>query len=34
MRIDVAALRTGKEPPYLTAVAQGKIRPGEALFAR
>ena len=31
MRGDVQALRKGAEPPYVRAVAEGRIRPGEAL---
>ena len=34
MRADVAAVRTGREPPYVRAIADGQIRPGESLFAR
>jgi serine/threonine-protein kinase len=32
MRFDVIALRNGREPPYVAAVAFGRIRPGEGLF--
>jgi len=28
MRADVRALRTGREPPYVLAIAQGRIQPG------
>jgi serine/threonine-protein kinase len=31
MRADVRALRAGREPPYVLAIAQGRIRPGERL---
>jgi serine/threonine-protein kinase len=34
MRFDVVALRTGKDPPYATAVAAGRIKAGEPLFSR
>jgi len=34
MRFDVSALRTGKDPPYVSAVAAGTVRAGDALFAR
>jgi serine/threonine-protein kinase len=31
MRADVAALRAGREPPYVLALTEGRIKPGEAL---
>jgi len=34
MRFDVFALRQGKPPPYVLAVAEGKIQPGERLATR
>lgn len=34
MRGDIQALRTGREPPYVIAVAEGRIEPGERLPAR
>jgi serine/threonine-protein kinase len=34
MRADVTALRSGKEPPYVTAVAAGRIQPGAPLPPR
>jgi serine/threonine protein kinase len=29
MRSDVAAIRSGREPPYVTAIAEGRIQPGD-----
>jgi serine/threonine-protein kinase len=34
MRVDVVALRGGREAPYVTAIAQGRIKPGEAPLSR
>jgi serine/threonine-protein kinase len=34
MRFDVFALRQGREPPYVLALAEGRIRPGERLATR
>jgi len=34
MRADVKALRTGREPPYVLAVAEGRIQPGDPLPSR
>jgi serine/threonine protein kinase len=34
MRFDVAALWAGRDPPYVRAVADGRIRPGAPMFAR
>jgi serine/threonine-protein kinase len=34
MRGDVAALRSGRDPPYVQAVAEGRIRPGDPLPRR
>lgn len=34
MRADIAALRSGREPPYVLAVASGRIQPGEAMPGR
>jgi serine/threonine-protein kinase len=34
MRFDVHALRSGREPPYVLAVAEGRIRPGDRLATR
>jgi eukaryotic-like serine/threonine-protein kinase len=34
MRFDVNAIRTGKEPPYVAAIAAGKIQPGDRLGRR
>jgi eukaryotic-like serine/threonine-protein kinase len=34
MRFDVAALRSGREPPYVSSIAQGRIKPGDPLFTR
>jgi len=34
MRFDVYALRAGREPPYVLAVAQGRVQPGERLPSR
>ena len=34
MRADVKALRTGREPPYVLAVAEGRIQPGDPLPPR
>lgn len=34
MRGDVAALRSGREPPYVAAIVAGKIQPGEPLSRR
>ncbi|MFT3775250.1 MAG: serine/threonine-protein kinase [Minicystis sp.] len=34
MRFDVFALRQGRQPPYVVAVAQGQIRPGDRLATR
>lgn len=34
MRFDVHALRTGREPPYVAAIAQGRIQPGDRLPTR
>ncbi len=34
MRFDVAALWAQRDPPYVRAIADGRIRPGDALFAR
>jgi serine/threonine protein kinase len=34
MRFDVNALRTGREPPYVAAIAQGRIQPGDRLATR
>ncbi len=31
MRGDIQALRSGREPPYVRAVAEGRVRPGERL---
>jgi serine/threonine-protein kinase len=31
MRFDVYSLRSGKAPPYATAVAEGRVRPGDKL---
>ncbi len=31
MRADVRALLRGKEPPYVAAIASGRIRPGQPL---
>jgi hypothetical protein len=31
MRADVAAIRAGREPPYVTAVAEGRVAPGAPL---
>ncbi len=31
MRADVSAVRAGREPPYVTAIAEGRVGPGEAL---
>jgi serine/threonine-protein kinase len=34
MRFDVIALRSGREPPYVLAVAEGRVAPGASLFSR
>ncbi|MRG92001.1 serine/threonine-protein kinase [Polyangium spumosum] len=34
MRFDVYALRGGKTPPYVTAIAEGRVRPGDRLPTR
>jgi eukaryotic-like serine/threonine-protein kinase len=34
MRRDVQALRTGREPPYVCAIAEGRIQPGDRLPTR
>jgi serine/threonine-protein kinase len=34
MRADVAALRAGREPPYVLALTEGRIKPGQVLAAR
>jgi serine/threonine protein kinase len=34
MRFDVIALRAGREPPYVAAIAKGQVEPGASLFAR
>jgi serine/threonine protein kinase len=34
MRADIQALRSGREPPYVTALAQGRMQPGERLPPR
>jgi len=34
MRFDIVALRSGREPPYVLAVAEGRIKPGASLFSR
>ncbi len=34
MRFDVHSLRGGKEPPYVAAILQGRIRPGDRLSSR
>ncbi|APR85144.1 Serine/threonine protein kinase PknB [Minicystis rosea] len=34
MRFDVFALRQGREPPYVMALARGQIRPGDRLSTR
>jgi hypothetical protein len=34
MRFDVFALRQGREPPYVRALAEGRIQPGERLPTR
>ena len=34
MRADVQALRTGREPPYVLAVAEGRVQPGDPLPRR
>jgi eukaryotic-like serine/threonine-protein kinase len=34
MRADIAAIRGGREPPYVTAVAEGRVAPGEPLPGR
>ena len=34
MRFDVFALRGGKTPPYVTAIAEGRVRPGDRLPTR
>jgi serine/threonine protein kinase len=31
MRVDVAALRSGRDPPYVRAIAEGRIHPGAPL---
>jgi serine/threonine-protein kinase len=31
MRADVAAFRAGREPPYVLALTEGRIKPGDAL---
>ncbi|HEY4121870.1 MAG TPA: serine/threonine-protein kinase [Byssovorax sp.] len=31
MRADVSAVRSGRDPPYVRAVAEGRVRPGDAL---
>ncbi len=33
MRRDIQALRSGREPPYVLAVGEGRVRPGERLAA-
>ena len=33
MRFDVIALRSGREPPYVLAVAEGRVKAGEGLFS-
>jgi serine/threonine-protein kinase len=32
MRFDVVALRSGREPPYVQAIAEGRIKPGAPMF--
>ena len=34
MRFDVYALRQGREPPYVAAVARGQVRPGDRMSTR
>jgi len=34
MRFDVYAMRSGREPPYVVAIAQGRIQPGDRLATR
>jgi serine/threonine protein kinase len=34
MRFDVIALRAGRQPPYVLAIAQGRIKAGEGMFPR
>jgi serine/threonine-protein kinase len=34
MRADLRAVRTGREPPYVRAVAEGRVQPGAPLPSR
>jgi eukaryotic-like serine/threonine-protein kinase len=34
MRFDVVAVKSGREPPYVLAVEQKRVKPGEGLFSR
>jgi serine/threonine-protein kinase len=34
MRFDINALRAGREPPYVAAIAEGRVRPGDRMSTR